>query len=352
MLPGALRAAVSGLLLVVLLCAGSSLGAFAAASCSPPATTVFFVNGINNTLEAAAASRDALALRVGSPVGGECVGYALAHNLTFAPLVFDPAVVEAHVRLYRTELALGNRVLLVAHSNGNVYADEAYKRLGVDERPSVGVVAVATLLGSVPGNGPYVTLLEDALVAVVPGHLPANTTNTGGVCPEGFGCHDFVRFYLDGVESGPKIVQAVSATIPGLVRPPPGASLALSLNQTSFRPGDTLRVTLRVTNPGPARSVDFYLGRLSPDGATVSFITSLAPLASVTVKTSEPDTFVPIAGNVQVPHGVDVTIPDVLVTTLPPDFPPGTSVFFAAMTAPGTLDLAAPVAATELPFAD
>jgi len=345
---GVLRASLVTLF-VLCACAGWSVGAFAA--CPQPATTVFFVNGINNTPAQAAASRDALAQRVGSPREGECLSFALAYHATFSPLAFDPAVVETHVALYRTELALGNRVLLVAHSNGNVYADEAYKRLGPEERSSVGVVAVGSVLGSVPGDGPYVTLIEDALIAVIRKWLPANTTNTGGACPEGFGCHEFVRFYLDGLESGPKIVQAVSATIARLARPPGGPALALGLNQATARPGDTLRLSLRVTNPGPARSADVYLGRLSPDGVTLSFFTSLSPLTSVTTKTSEPDEFAALAANVQIPHGVDLTIPDVLVTTVPADFPPATSVFFAAVTLPATLDLAGPIGTAALTLA-
>jgi len=86
-----------------------------------------------------------------------------------------------------------------------VYAhgDEAYGRLTEAERTSVGVVTVATLLGSVRGNGPYVTLVEDTYVEAFPGHLPANTTNTVGFCPQIIGCHAFVEFYVNGEASGP-----------------------------------------------------------------------------------------------------------------------------------------------------
>lgn len=70
----------------------------------------------------------------------------------------------------------------------------------------------------------------------------------------------------------------------------------------------------------------------------------------MTVKTSEPDKFAAFASNVQIAHGLDVTIPDVLVVTLPSDFPAGKSVLFAGMTAPAALRLAAPVATTEFTF--
>ena len=340
------RLLVAGFLLVLL-----SIGSYvdALAACPQPATTVFFVNGLNNSTTEAAESRDALAQRLGASLGGECLNFALAYNATFVPFTFDSSVVDDNVTSYRTELALGNKVILVAHSNGNVYADEAYGRMTPLERTSAGVVAVATLLDSVPGNGPYVTLVEDTLIAGIPGHLPANTTNTGGACPDVHGCHAFVEFYLNGVASGPRIVQAVSNTIPQLVRPAV-VSLTLTLNQASFRPGDTIRVGLRVVNPGPARSVDFYFGQLWPDGVTVSFATSLSPLAGVTVTTRDSEEFQPLVRTISIAQGLDLTIPDVLVATLPPNFPTGQSAVFAAITIPETLDIAAPVASAPFTF--
>lgn len=338
---------VAGLLF---LCVSVGWSVSALAACPQPATTVFFVNGLDNSISEASASLTALAQRLGGQLQGDCLNFALAYNDTSTPLTFDADAVDANVRLYRAELALRNKVILVAHSNGNVYADEAYGRLTPAERTSVGVVAVATLLGSVPGNGPYVTLDEDTFVAGFPGHLPSNTTNTGDFCPDVIGCHAFVEFYMNGTASGPKIVQAVSDTIPQLVRQPGGTFVVLDLNETDFESGDTLRARLRVTHGGPTRSIDFYLGRLLPDGVTVFFITSLSPLAGVTVTTSEPEKFQPLVRNAEIQEGLDITILDALVLTLPPNFPEGDSLLFAGITAVGTQDLVAPLATAEFTF--
>jgi hypothetical protein len=335
-------------LLFLCFCVSWSVDALAA--CPQPATTVFFVNGLDNSIPDASASLDALAQRLGPQLQGDCLNFALAYNSTSVPLTSDSDTVDANVRSYRAELALMNKVVLVAHSNGNVYADEAYGRLTPAERTSIGVVAVATLLGSVPGDGPYVTLVEDTFVATFPGALGPNTTNTGGFCPEFIGCHAFVDFYLDGQVSGPKIVQDVSVTIPRLIRPPGGTFVGLDLNETDFGPGDTIRARLRVTNGGPARSIDFYLGLLAPDGTTVSFITSLSPLAGVTVKTSEPERFQPLVRNAAMQQGLDLTVPDALVASFPPDFPEGQSLLFAGITAAGTQTLIAPLATAEFTF--
>ena len=150
------RTSVAALLF---LCVSVGWSAHALAACPPPATTVFFVNGVDNSISEASASLTALAQRLGSQLQGDCLNFALAYNSTSTPLTFDSDAVDANVLSYRLELALTNKVILVAHSNGNVYADEAYGRLTPAERTSVGVVAVATLIGSVPGNGPYVTLV-------------------------------------------------------------------------------------------------------------------------------------------------------------------------------------------------
>ena len=88
----------------------------------------------------------------------------------------------------------------------------------------------------------------------------------------------------------------------------------------------------------------------APDGVTVSFITSLSPLAGVTVKTSEPEKFQPLVRNAAIQQGLDVTIIDALVATLPPDFPEGQSFLFAAITAAGTQNLVAPLAIAEFTF--
>jgi hypothetical protein len=344
---GVLRISVAWLLF---LCVFFGWSGHALAACPQPATTVFFVNGIDTSTSEAGASLFALAQRLGPQLQGDCLNFALAYNDTSVPLDFDSDIVDANVRAYRAELALRNKVILVAHSNGNVYAREGYGRLTPAERTSVGVVAVATILGAVPGDGPWVTLVEDTYVAGFPGHLPANTTNTGGFCPEIIGCHAFVEFYVNGEVSGPRIKQDVSDTIPRLVRPPGGTFIGLELNDTDFESGDTIRAGIRMTNGGPTRTVDLYLGHLWPDGVTVTFVTSLSPLTIVTVARSDPGSFQPLVRNAELQQGADIVRPDFLVATLPTNFPEGDSVGFAAITVAGTLDLAAPISTIEFTF--
>jgi len=145
-------------------------------------------------------------------------------------------------------------------------------------------------------------------------------------------------------------VQDVSDTIPRLVRPPGGTFVALELNETDFGPGDTIRAGLWVTNGAPTRRIDFYLGYLAPDGITVSFITSLSPLTFVTATRSETERFQPLVRNAEMQQGLDFMRPDAVVAMLPPNFPEGDSVAFAAITAAGTLELLTRIATAEFTF--
>jgi hypothetical protein len=83
--------AVSRIVVTGLLFLGIGIGwpADAHAACPPPATTVFFVNGLDQSIPEAAASLDALAQRLGGQLQGECLNFALAYNSTSTPLTFD-----------------------------------------------------------------------------------------------------------------------------------------------------------------------------------------------------------------------------------------------------------------------
>ncbi|MBI3328288.1 MAG: hypothetical protein HYZ81_16485, partial [Nitrospinae bacterium] len=112
-------------------------------------------------------------------------------------------------------------------------------------------------------------------------------------------------------------------------------TLALSLNQTTVRPGDTLHVGLTARNPGAAFPADFYFGVVVPDGVTVVFLTSLSPLNGGGSRLdANPTTFQPLLTTLLIPAGLDVTLTDVLSLTFSQGLPPGTYVFFVALTPP------------------
>jgi len=132
-----------------------------------------------------------------------------------APVQTD---LQKHINLYQTELNAGNNVIVVAHSQGNLYVNEAFVLVSIQASAQMRVVAVATPSDHVAGGGPWVTLQND-IISLVPNALPSNTTNNNHPerCTSIFNlasrtrCHDFTESYLTGDVSGPKIINAVTA---------------------------------------------------------------------------------------------------------------------------------------------
>jgi hypothetical protein len=59
----------------------------------------------------------------------------------------------------------------------------------------------------------------------------------------------------------------------------PALSLSASVNQPTFKVGETLSTSLGLTNPGLSGAADLYLGILAPDGNTIAFLTSSGVVA-------------------------------------------------------------------------
>jgi hypothetical protein len=121
--------------------------------------------------------------------------------------------------------------------------------------------------------------------------------------------------------------------------PPPDLTLTLSLNQSAFRFGDTLRVGIRAQNPGAPVNADFYFSVVLPDGVTVLFVTGLSPLTGVVTRLdADPRTFPPLLPNVHLPQSLDVTLMDFFVYTFAGGEPAGTYAAFTFFTPPGAFN--------------
>lgn len=108
----------------------------------------------------------------------------------------------AHVSAYEELIDAGARVVTVAHSQGNLYANGAYRALSADYQPHFGVVSVATPAPTVEGATgilPYTTFEEDKIIAAVrvayPSTLPGNATTEGNDVP--FMAHGFLDAYFN-----------------------------------------------------------------------------------------------------------------------------------------------------------
>lgn len=222
---------------------------------TPEKLRIFHVNGIATSPQVAQRNLDELASAIGPTYSGKPIEYALSYNYTHELIVdllqsatqiglqfssqvmlwmtgatgipswlqdiltkamqgFYPVVageLQDHVDKYRDAVLQGNTVLLVSHSQGNLYANEAYAMLRSQhaELPiaqSVGIYSVATPANNVEGNsGPYLTNNRD-FISTTPGALPANLElkYSSGASVPAFGlgaftlikAHGFAETYL------------------------------------------------------------------------------------------------------------------------------------------------------------
>jgi hypothetical protein len=131
----------------------------------------------------------------------------------------------AHLNSYRNVLNSGGRIIVVAHSQGNLFANEAYLTLlqeyGTSLAQRMRIVAVATPASTVAGlplvgAGPHTTLQED-FIHLVPGALGFNTAAfPAGSCGLPWDCHAFVGSYLDvtGAVARARILQKIREAFP------------------------------------------------------------------------------------------------------------------------------------------
>ncbi|CAN5514198.1 hypothetical protein BH10BDE1_BH10BDE1_13870 [soil metagenome] len=110
------------------------------------------------------------------------------------------------IERYEKDLKSGKVIVVVGHSQGNLYSNRAWellRRLG-RYNGKFALVGAATPTGYIAGDGPYSTLTQDKVMEFVrsqKGALPANVTNARASASG----HEFVSEYLEGSVSGPKI---------------------------------------------------------------------------------------------------------------------------------------------------
>ena len=133
-----------------------------------------------------------------------------------------------HIQRYRSLLLEGNRALIVAHSQGNLYANAAYENLAgagdlSDAMEAFGIVSAATPSDYVAGAGVYFTRTDDLVINAVrqiyPDTLPGNISNSP---PDpDWKHHGFIESYLGGDLSGARIVQTALDRAENLAWPTP-----------------------------------------------------------------------------------------------------------------------------------
>jgi len=103
---------------------------------------------------------------------------------------------------YKDSIKLGHNVIVVAHSQGNYYTNEAYDLLDGWMKPYFHMMGVATPANHVADDGPYVKFHNDFIKFVVTG-LPSNRMDLNSNHNQTFSiaAHDFYESYLSAVNT-------------------------------------------------------------------------------------------------------------------------------------------------------
>jgi hypothetical protein len=135
-----------------------------------------------------------------------------------------------HVKTYQNVIAEGKKVILVAHSQGNLFGNQAYNFLSTYERRSFGMVSVSNVDNNVLGDASaaalYTTLNNDKVIlALIAAQLGLPTSpmlpNTENQADNGdFLGHSFVGSYMvENSQSETQITGDIIALLESLYTP-------------------------------------------------------------------------------------------------------------------------------------
>ncbi len=138
--------------------------------------------------------------------------YATGAMLESMPFVAEAEQDNVNVMLkkyYEESLQYSHRVLLVSHSQGNLFANRVYDSINPsDYQNYFANVQVASPANRVhASHGTYITGWVDPVINPIPGSMESNADL------DGFGGHAFVAAYLDSTDTYTKIVNAIKAQL-------------------------------------------------------------------------------------------------------------------------------------------
>lgn len=108
---------------------------------------------------------------------------------------------SALIQKYESDLLEGKRVLLIAHSQGNMFANDAMSALSGEFSQSIGMIGVASPAGLLHDNSTYYTAHDDRVINALRRLflvLPSNIDNDPGILGDhrDFSNHQFISSYF------------------------------------------------------------------------------------------------------------------------------------------------------------
>ncbi len=117
---------------------------------------------------------------------------------------------EMWEKYYNESFKLGHKVLLISHSQGNLFANRIYDKITpIKYKDYFANLQVASPAAEVKARkGGYVTLVGDPIINPIPGSMSGNANGSAG--------HAFVEAYLSQGDPYEKIVAGIKQLLPTL----------------------------------------------------------------------------------------------------------------------------------------
>jgi len=181
--------------------------------CSKYGYTIATINGINTTESQAEDNKDALRIIISDSFNGEKVDFTYFYNPTHLKGVWDLA--DSTVEKISSDQIVSRgdfiemlqdasarvktqKLLLVAHSEGNFYANKFYDKMvvekGIIPAQSIGVYGIANPSNRVAGGGISLTSKSD-IINIVPLNKESDMSVKSNNRDDLLG-HDFIKIYI------------------------------------------------------------------------------------------------------------------------------------------------------------
>lgn len=185
------------------------------------------------------------------PVSAMPISIAIEEYL--AGRITDTVNASSHIQKFRTDLQEGKRVLLIAHSQGNLFANQAVSSLMGTYGESIGMIGVASPAALTYNNSVYYTAHDDRVIDALRISftvLPSNIDNDPGIFidPRDSSNHQFKESYFaNGLASRNEIDGDVNYYMANLQFP--GAELGSGAITVTLTWGSEPDIDLHVTEP-------------------------------------------------------------------------------------------------------
>lgn len=133
-----------------------------------------------------------------------------------------------HITLYKNALNHGKRIILISHSQGNLYANMALRELRPKYTKNIGMIGLGNVAGYKYSNTFYYTSHDDAVVNLFRAQpyniLPGNIKNytTWGILGERSDFHNFYKGYFrEKIPSRAKVDEKIHYYLKTLEQPKP-----------------------------------------------------------------------------------------------------------------------------------